>query len=97
MKDGSFEITLMIHVNLDHIGLRATLSLCKRWRSRPRPAARRIFGGRHRSMPDIAAFVNGTMVRYLDYNDGYMMDRDPHTSRGHRVESGAEGPPPESK
>jgi hypothetical protein len=41
MKDGSFLITLMIHVNLDHMALRATLSLCKQWRSRPRPAARR--------------------------------------------------------
>jgi 2-methylcitrate dehydratase len=39
-----------------------------------------IFGGRHRSTPDIAAFVNGTMVRYLDYNDGYMSKEPGHPS-----------------
>jgi 2-methylcitrate dehydratase len=39
-----------------------------------------ILGGRHRSMPDIAAFVNGTMVRYLDYNDGYVGKEPGHPS-----------------
>lgn len=31
-----------------------------------------VFGSMHRTTPDVAAFVNGVMVRYLDYNDGYM-------------------------
>ncbi len=30
-----------------------------------------VIGTRHRSTPDLAAFANGTMVRYLDFNDAY--------------------------
>lgn len=41
----------------------------------PVPAAG-VLGTRLRTTPDIAAFANGTLVRYLDYNDGYM-SRDP--------------------
>lgn len=31
-----------------------------------------IMGTRRKTTPDIAAFVNGTMVRFLDFNDGYI-------------------------
>jgi 2-methylcitrate dehydratase len=37
------------------------------------PVARAtLLGTNEQSTPDLAAFVNGTMVRYLDYNDGYI-------------------------
>jgi 2-methylcitrate dehydratase len=28
-----------------------------------------VFGSRHRTSPELAAFANATMIRYLDYND----------------------------
>ena len=31
-----------------------------------------VFGAKVKTSPELAAFANGTMVRYLDYNDGYM-------------------------
>ncbi|MFP1681627.1 MmgE/PrpD family protein [Alloalcanivorax sp. C16-1] len=31
-----------------------------------------LFGSARTTTPEIAAFVNGVMVRFLDYNDGYM-------------------------
>ncbi|QOV40879.1 MmgE/PrpD family protein [Streptomyces ferrugineus] len=31
-----------------------------------------VLGTRQTTTPDIAAFVNGTMVRYFDFNDGYI-------------------------
>ena len=31
-----------------------------------------VMGTRHRTTPDMAAFVNGTMVRHFDFNDGYI-------------------------
>jgi 2-methylcitrate dehydratase len=31
-----------------------------------------VMGTRHTTTPDMAAFVNGTMVRYFDFNDGYI-------------------------
>lgn len=45
----------------------------------PVPAAT-VFGTGLRTTPDIAAFANGTMVRYLDYNDGYMSLEPGHPS-----------------
>jgi len=39
-----------------------------------------IFGTRLRTTPELAAFVNGTMVRFLDYNDGYMGREPGHPS-----------------
>ncbi|MFV3129054.1 MmgE/PrpD family protein [Niveispirillum sp. KHB5.9] len=45
----------------------------------PVPAAT-VFGTNRRTTPDIAAFANGTMVRYLDYNDGYMSLEPGHPS-----------------
>jgi 2-methylcitrate dehydratase len=35
-------------------------------------AASTILGTTQATTPDVAAFVNGTMVRYFDYNDGYI-------------------------
>lgn len=35
-------------------------------------ASSSVFGTTLLTTPDIAAFANGIMVRYLDYNDGYM-------------------------
>jgi 2-methylcitrate dehydratase len=37
----------------------------------PQPAAS-VFGTGLRTTAELAAFANGTMVRFLDYNDGYM-------------------------
>src|SRR5947208_6696809 len=31
-----------------------------------------LFGTRKKTTPDLAAFVNGIMVRYFDYNDTYL-------------------------
>jgi len=31
-----------------------------------------LLGTNHTSAPDLAAFANGTMIRYLDYNDTYL-------------------------
>ena len=48
-------------------------------RSAPVPAAT-VLGTRLRTTPDLAAFANGVMVRYLDYNDGYMAREPGHPS-----------------
>lgn len=37
----------------------------------PQPSST-LFGTAQRSTPELAAFANGVMVRFLDYNDGYM-------------------------
>ncbi|AUW57019.1 MmgE/PrpD family protein [Sphingobium sp. SCG-1] len=39
-----------------------------------------IFGTALRTTPDLAAFANGAMVRFLDYNDGYMGREPGHPS-----------------
>ncbi|MEK7731533.1 MAG: MmgE/PrpD family protein, partial [Planctomycetota bacterium] len=31
-----------------------------------------VWGTPHRTQPELAAFANGAMVRYLDYNDTYL-------------------------
>ena len=35
------------------------------------PSGARIIGTDHRTLPELAAFANGVMVRYLDANDAY--------------------------
>ncbi|QNH07247.1 MmgE/PrpD family protein [Pseudomonas sp. B11D7D] len=40
-------------------------------RATPLPAST-VFGTRLRTTPELAAFANGVMLRFLDYNDGYM-------------------------
>jgi 2-methylcitrate dehydratase len=42
------------------------------------PAATTLFGGR--TSPDMAAFVNGILVRYLDFNDTYLSKEPAHPS-----------------
>jgi len=39
-----------------------------------------LFGTRVKTSPEMAAFVNGTMVRYLDFSDDYINNDGPHPS-----------------
>lgn len=39
-----------------------------------------LFGTRSKTSPEMAAFVNGTMVRYLDFSDDYIKFDGPHPS-----------------
>jgi 2-methylcitrate dehydratase len=39
-----------------------------------------VVGTRHASSPDLAAFANGVMFRYLDYNDTYLSKEPAHPS-----------------
>jgi 2-methylcitrate dehydratase len=39
-----------------------------------------LFGTKTRTTPDLAAFVNGIMVRYFDYNDTYLAKEPAHPS-----------------
>jgi 2-methylcitrate dehydratase len=39
-----------------------------------------VLGTGHRTTPDLAAFANGAMVRYLDYNDTYLSLEPAHPS-----------------
>ena len=63
------------------------------WDAEPCTAARRVasrfsvsdggatmLGTRHRVPEDWAAFVNGCLVRYLDYNDTYLSKEPAHPS-----------------
>lgn len=62
------------------------------WKSRPgrvtREIARRVsipqgaslLGSTHRTTPDLAAFANGALVRYLDFNDTYLSKEPAHPS-----------------
>lgn len=47
--------------------------------STPHPSST-VFGTGLRTTPELAAFANGTMVRFLDYNDGYMAREPGHPS-----------------
>jgi 2-methylcitrate dehydratase len=40
-------------------------------RARPLPGGARVLGTGLRTSPEAAAFANGVMIRYLDYNDSY--------------------------
>ncbi len=44
------------------------------------PQGSTILGTRKKTSPDLAAFVNGTMVRYFDYNDTYLSLEPAHPS-----------------
>ncbi len=62
------------------------------WRSAPAKVARKVamsvkspggasvMGTKHRTTPDLAAFANGAMVRYLDFNDTYLSLEPAHPS-----------------
>ncbi len=39
-----------------------------------------LFGTRKKTTPELAAFVNGIMVRYFDYNDTYLSKEPAHPS-----------------
>lgn len=39
-----------------------------------------VFGTSHSTCPEMAAFANGTMIRYLDYNDTYLSLEPAHPS-----------------
>jgi 2-methylcitrate dehydratase len=39
-----------------------------------------VVGTRHTTTPELAAFANGTMFRYLDYNDTYLSKEPAHPS-----------------
>ncbi|MEW6753340.1 MAG: MmgE/PrpD family protein [Candidatus Latescibacterota bacterium] len=44
------------------------------------PRGASVWGTRYRSRPELAAFANGAMVRYLDYNDTYLSREPAHPS-----------------
>jgi len=39
-----------------------------------------LWGTGHRTLPDLAAFANGALVRYLDFNDTYLSQEPAHPS-----------------
>jgi 2-methylcitrate dehydratase len=39
-----------------------------------------LWGTTHKTLPDLAAFANGAMVRYLDFNDTYLSKEPAHPS-----------------
>ncbi|HKN85754.1 MAG TPA: MmgE/PrpD family protein, partial [Nitrospiraceae bacterium] len=39
-----------------------------------------LWGTSHRTLPDLAAFANGALVRYLDFNDTYLAMEPAHPS-----------------
>ena len=44
------------------------------------PPSATVWGTNHPTPPDLASFANGTMVRYLDYNDTYLSLEPAHPS-----------------
>ncbi|MCP4594471.1 MAG: MmgE/PrpD family protein [bacterium] len=44
------------------------------------PAGASLWGQRRRTSPELAAFANGAMVRYLDFNDTYLSKEPAHPS-----------------
>ncbi|MFH0983616.1 MAG: MmgE/PrpD family protein, partial [Planctomycetota bacterium] len=46
----------------------------------PAPRGGTVWGTPHRTTPDLAAFANGAMVRYLDFNDTYLSKEPAHPS-----------------
>lgn len=44
------------------------------------PGGATIWGTRHKTMPDLATFANGTLIRYLDFNDTYLSKEPAHPS-----------------
>ena len=39
-----------------------------------------VWGTNHKTLPDLAAFANGALVRYLDFNDTYLSKEPAHPS-----------------
>lgn len=44
------------------------------------PHGATLWGTSHRTLPDLAAFANGALVRYLDFNDTYLAKEPAHPS-----------------
>ena len=44
------------------------------------PHGATLWGTDHRTLPDLATFANGTLVRYLDFNDTYLAKEPAHPS-----------------
>jgi len=55
----------------------AARTLCRRTRSDPGATP---FGSRIASSPELAAFHNGVLIRYLDFNDTYLSLEPAHPS-----------------
>src|SRR5689334_15169165 len=39
-----------------------------------------VWGTTHKTLPDLAAFANGALVRYFDFNDTYLAKEPAHPS-----------------
>ena len=44
------------------------------------PGGATLWGTTHKTLPDLAAFANGALVRYLDFNDTYLSKEPAHPS-----------------
>lgn len=44
------------------------------------PGGATLWGTTHKTLPDLATFANGTLVRYLDFNDTYLSKEPAHPS-----------------
>jgi 2-methylcitrate dehydratase len=44
------------------------------------PGGATLWGMTHKTLPDLATFANGTLVRYLDFNDTYLSKEPAHPS-----------------
>jgi 2-methylcitrate dehydratase len=44
------------------------------------PGGATVWGTGHKTLPDLAAFANGALVRYLDFNDTYLSKEPAHPS-----------------
>jgi 2-methylcitrate dehydratase len=44
------------------------------------PHGATLWGTRHKTLPDLATFANGALVRYLDFNDTYLAKEPAHPS-----------------
>lgn len=44
------------------------------------PTGATVWGTSHKTLPDLAAFANGALVRYLDFNDAYLSKEPAHPS-----------------
>ena len=44
------------------------------------PGGATLWGTNHRTLPDLATFANGALVRYLDFNDTYLAKEPAHPS-----------------
>lgn len=49
-------------------------------RTVPLPGGATLWGTVHRTLPDLATFANGALVRYLDFNDTYLSKEPAHPS-----------------